>query len=148
MSLFIYYHYFYNSPWVNKHCLVRARINSSHANLRLLKTMAATTATVAAAAAARSSSSLRFDLEPASNSKPFLHSCSSLKLTLKRCHRVSIRASRSGGENQAGDAYGGEVKKTEPIELGKLVEEYPFEFNSKDLPNPLPSTLLLSRINL
>ncbi|XP_019177756.1 PREDICTED: arogenate dehydratase/prephenate dehydratase 2, chloroplastic [Ipomoea nil] len=100
--------------------------------------MAATTATVAAAAAARSSSSLRSDLEPASNSKPFLHSYSSLKPTLKRRRHVSIRAARNGGEN---DAYGGEVKKTEPIELGKLVEEYPFAFNSKDLPNPLPRPL-------
>nr|GMD15979.1 arogenate dehydratase/prephenate dehydratase 2, chloroplastic [Ipomoea batatas] len=105
--------------------------------------MAATTATVAAAAAAaaRSSSSLRFDLEPASNSKPFLPSYSSLKPTLKRRRHVSIRAARNGGENQAGDAYGGEVKRTEPIELGKLVEEYPFQFTSKDLPNPLPRPL-------
>nr|GME05742.1 arogenate dehydratase/prephenate dehydratase 2, chloroplastic [Ipomoea batatas] len=105
--------------------------------------MAATTATVAAAAAAaaRSSSSLRFDLEPTSNSKPFLPSYSSLKPTLKRRRHVSIRAARNGGENQAGDAYGGEVKRTEPIELGKLVEEYPFQFTSKDLPNPLPRPL-------
>ncbi|VFQ98114.1 unnamed protein product [Cuscuta campestris] len=92
-----------------------------------------------AAAAARSLSNLLFDLDPTSRS--FNHHRNFLKPTLRGCRHVSLSASRNGGEKQDGDGCGGEAKKIEPIQLEKLFEEYPFELNSKDPPNPLPRPL-------
>ncbi|CAH9072478.1 unnamed protein product [Cuscuta epithymum] len=76
-----------------------------------------------------------------STSKPFLHHQSSLRLTLKRCGHISLRVSRNGAENLCSGACGDKQKTIEPIELEKLVEDYPFAFNSKDPPNPLPRPL-------
>lgn len=57
----------------------------------------------------------------------------------KRRRCVSIYACTAG--DQSNSAFGGEIKKGQAIELNKVNDENPYEFNAKDSPNPLPRPL-------
>lgn len=57
----------------------------------------------------------------------------------KRRRCISIYACTAG--NQSNSAFGGEIKKGQAIELNKVNDENPYEFNAKDSPNPLPRPL-------
>lgn len=59
----------------------------------------------------------------------------------KRRRCISIYACSAG--DQSNSAFGGEIKKGQAIELNKVNDENPYEFNAKDSPNPLPSKLRL-----
>ncbi|XP_006366397.1 arogenate dehydratase/prephenate dehydratase 2, chloroplastic-like [Solanum tuberosum] len=57
----------------------------------------------------------------------------------KRRRCISIYACTAG--DQSNSAFGGEIKKGQAIELNKVNDENPYEFNAKDSPNPLPRPL-------
>lgn len=57
----------------------------------------------------------------------------------KRRRCISIYACTAG--EQSNSAFGGEIKKGQAIELNKVNDENPYEFNAKDSPNPLPRPL-------
>ncbi|MCD7463951.1 Arogenate dehydratase/prephenate dehydratase 2, chloroplastic [Datura stramonium] len=57
----------------------------------------------------------------------------------KRRRCISIYACTAG--DQSNSAFGGEIKKGQAIELNKVSDENPYEFNAKDSPNPLPRPL-------
>ncbi|KAL3325265.1 hypothetical protein AABB24_039057 [Solanum stoloniferum] len=57
----------------------------------------------------------------------------------KRRRCISIYACTA--DDQSNSAFGGEIKKGQAIELNKVNDENPYEFNAKDSPNPLPRPL-------
>nr|D3U716.1 RecName: Full=Arogenate dehydratase 2; Short=PhADT2; AltName: Full=Prephenate dehydratase ADT3; Flags: Precursor [Petunia x hybrida]ACY79503.1 arogenate dehydratase 2 [Petunia x hybrida] len=56
----------------------------------------------------------------------------------KRRRFISIYACSNAESNSQ---FGSEIKKSQAIELNKVSDEHPYEFNSKDSPNPLPRPL-------
>ncbi|XP_015059118.1 arogenate dehydratase/prephenate dehydratase 2, chloroplastic-like [Solanum pennellii] len=63
----------------------------------------------------------------------------------KRRRCISIYACSAG--DQSDSAFGGEIKKGQAIELNKVNDENPYEFNAKDSPNPLPRPLTSADLN-
>ncbi|TMW98638.1 arogenate dehydratase 2 [Solanum lycopersicum] len=63
----------------------------------------------------------------------------------KRRRCISIYACSAG--DQSNSAFGGEIKKGQAIELNKVNDENPYEFNAKDSPNPLPRPLTSADLN-
>ncbi|XP_060170191.1 arogenate dehydratase 2 [Lycium barbarum] len=61
----------------------------------------------------------------------------------KRRRFISIYASTdsTGSSDLSNNAFGGEIKKGQAIELNKVNDDNPYEFNAKDSPNPLPRPL-------
>ncbi|XP_055833803.1 arogenate dehydratase 2 isoform X2 [Solanum dulcamara] len=76
--------------------------------------------------------------EPTTSNLPSLnHSFFNPLPKRRRC--ISIYACTAG--DQSNSAFGGEMKKGQAIELNKVNDENPYEFNAKDSPNPLPRPL-------
>ncbi|XP_059315116.1 arogenate dehydratase 2 [Lycium ferocissimum] len=67
----------------------------------------------------------------------------------KRRRFISIYASTdsTGSSDLSNNAFGGEIKKGQAIELNKVNDDNPYEFNSKDSPNPLPRPLTSADLN-
>ncbi|KAJ8563681.1 hypothetical protein K7X08_032133 [Anisodus acutangulus] len=78
-----------------------------------------------------------------SNLQSLNHNTFFTPLPNKRRRRISICASTDGSAagDQSNSAFGGEIKKGQAIELNKVNDENPYEFNAKDSPNPLPRPL-------
>lgn len=57
----------------------------------------------------------------------------------RRC--LSIYACADGSGDQSNRPFGGDIKKGQAIELNKVNDEHPYEYNAKDSPNPLPRPL-------
>ncbi|KAF3644355.1 Arogenate dehydratase/prephenate dehydratase 2, chloroplastic [Capsicum annuum] len=59
----------------------------------------------------------------------------------KRRRCISIYTCCTAGDQSSNSAFGSEIKKGQAIELNKVNDDNPYEFNAKDSPNPLPRPL-------
>ncbi|KAM3303375.1 arogenate dehydratase 2 [Capsicum chacoense] len=59
----------------------------------------------------------------------------------KRRLCISIYTCCTAGDQSSNSAFGSEIKKGQAIELNKVNDDNPYEFNAKDSPNPLPRPL-------
>ncbi|PHU03407.1 Arogenate dehydratase/prephenate dehydratase 1, chloroplastic [Capsicum chinense] len=59
----------------------------------------------------------------------------------KRRRCISIYTCCTAGDHSSNSAFGSEIKKGQAIELNKVNDDNPYEFNAKDSPNPLPRPL-------